>query len=123
MLLEKINLAIVKTAYAQDIAAIEKEKVAPYEDIGDILSAALQISLVIAGLIVLLMVIMGGIQYMTSGGDKEEAQAAQKRITAALVGLVIVVSAYALAVIIEKVFGVSIVTGINLPEAQRQIGK
>ena len=123
MLLEKINLAIVKTAYAQDIAAIEKEKVAPYEDIGDILSAALQISLVIAGLIVLLMVIMGGIQYMTSGGDKEEAQAAQKRITAALVGLVIVVSAYALAVIIEKVFGVSIVSGINLPEAQRQIGK
>ncbi len=123
MLFDRINHAIVKTAYAQDIAPIQEEKVAPYSNIGDILSAALQISLVVAGLIVLMMVIMGGIQYMTSGGDKEEAQAAQKRITAALVGLVIVISAYALAVIIEKVFGVSIVTGINLPQADRQVGK
>lgn len=123
MLLDRINTALIKTAYAQDIGAIREEDVAPYSDIGNILSAGLQIALIVAGIIVLLMVIMGGIQYMTSGGDKEAAQAAQKRITAALVGLVIVVSAYALAVIIEKVFGVTIVTGITLPQATRQIGK
>ncbi len=123
MLLNRINHTIVKTAYAQDISPVQEEKVAPYSNIGDILSAALQISLIVAGLIVLMMIIMGGIQYMTSGGDKEQAQAAQKRITAALVGLVIIVSAYALAVLLEKVFGISIVSGITLPAADRQIGK
>ncbi len=123
MILKKLNTLFTKVVYAQDISPLREEEVAPYTNLGQILSTAVQISLVIAGIIVLLMVILGGIQYMTSGGDKEAAQAAQKRITAALVGLVIVVSTYAIAIILEQVFGIQIVSGINLPSAEHQIGK
>ncbi len=123
MILEKLNSLFTRVVYAQDITPVREEDVAPYTNLGQLLTTAIQISLVFAGIIVLLMVIFGGIQYMTSGGDKEEAEAAQKRITAALVGLVIVVSTYAIALIIEQVFGIQIVSGIKLPEAQRRIGQ
>ncbi|MEA2020221.1 MAG: hypothetical protein U9M98_00620 [Patescibacteria group bacterium] len=123
MILKELNTLFTKVVYAQDISPLREEEVAPYTNLGQILSTAIQIALVGAGIVVLLMVIWGGIQYMTSGGDKEAAQTAQKRITAALVGLVIVVSAYAIAVIVEQVFGIQIVSGINLPTAEHQIGK
>lgn len=115
-------LSLIGTVYAQDIVPIPPEKV-PFENLGDLLASGIQIALLAAGLIVLMMVIWGGIQYVTSGGDKELAQKAQQRITAALAGLVIVIAAYAIAVILEKVLGIRIVSGITFPAAPRQIGK
>ena len=112
---------LIGTVYAQDIKMIP-ETVTPFKNLGDLLASGIQIALLAAGLMVLMMVIWGGIQYVTSGGDKELAQAAQKRITAALVGLVIVVAAYALAVILEKVLGIKIVSGITFPAAPNVVG-
>lgn len=114
-------LSLIGTVYAQDITAIGSE-VTPFENLGDLISSGIQIALLGAGLMVLLMIVWGGIQYVTSGGDKELAEAAQKRITAALVGLVIIVAAYAVAVILEKVFGIKIVSGITFPAAPNIVG-
>ena len=113
---------LIGTVYAQDISAVGPE-VTSFPDLGQLMASGLQIALLAAGLIVLVMVIWGGIQYVTSGGDKELAQAAQKRITAALVGLVIVVAAYAIALILEKVLGIRIVSGINFPAAPQVVGE
>ena len=113
---------LIGTVYAQDISPVGPE-VTSFPNLGQLLASGLQIALLVAGLLVLVMVIWGGVQYVTSGGDKELAQAAQKRITAALVGLVIVVASYAIALILEKILGIKIVSGINFPAAPQVVGE
>lgn len=52
--------------------------------------------------------LFGGIQYIFAGGDKEAVQRAQKRITNALIGIVIVLSVFAITFVVEVLFGISI---------------
>lgn len=48
----------------------------------------------LAGGIALVLLVIGGIQYMISGGDKVAVEQARGRITAAVVGLMIVFGGY-----------------------------
>ena len=63
---------------------------------------------VIAALIFFFMFIAGGIQWMTSGGDKAATEAARGRITAALIGLVIVFLVYAILKLIDVLLGIDL---------------
>jgi hypothetical protein len=64
--------------------------------------------LVVAGVVAFLWLLVGGLQWILAGGDKEGTEKARKKITNALIGLAIVFSAYALAFLVESIFGVSI---------------
>jgi len=66
------------------------------------------LALGVAGVITFFMLLAGGIQYITAGGDKERTQAASKRVTHALIGLAIVFSIFAIIYIAETLFGISI---------------
>jgi len=61
-----------------------------------------------AGLILLLMLIMGGFQMLTSAGDPEKVKAGQGKITTAVIGFLIVFAAYWLMQIIEVLLGFKI---------------
>ena len=87
-----------------------------FTNIGELLGNIIIASMVIAGLMVFFYLIMGGIQYITSGGDKAQAEAARNRITYALIGLVIVVGSFAIIKLIESFFGLSILNP-RLPTA------
>jgi len=65
-----------------------------YNSLDDLISDVLGYLFAAAGLIAITFLVVGGIQYMMSGGDKMGVQAAQGKITGALVGLVIVVCSY-----------------------------
>lgn len=73
--------------------------------IPDIITAGLQLILVVAALIFFFILVLGGIKYILSGGDKAQTEAARNQITAALVGLVIVFAAWAIASLISTFFG------------------
>ena len=75
--------------------------------LGDIMSALLTIIFPIAGLILLLMLIYGGYNFMFSGGDPKKAQAAKDIITTALIGFIIIFIAYWMTNIIGRMLGVS----------------
>lgn len=47
-------------------------------------------------LLVLVYLVWGGIQWITSGGDKQGTEAARGKITGAIVGIIIVAVAYAI---------------------------
>lgn len=72
------------------------------------------IALGAAGIVAFLMLLIGGIQWVTSGGDKEAVDKARKRITNALIGLAITFSIFAIIFIVETLFGVSI-TEFTIP--------
>lgn len=72
------------------------------------------IVLVLAAIIFFFILVIGGIRWITSGGDKAQTEAARNQITAALIGLVIVFAAWAIIQLIQVFFGVNILGGMNL---------
>ena len=74
--------------------------------LGTILSQLLPYLFAIAGLLLLLYLLYGGLSLMLSRGDPKAAQSAKDKITGAVVGFVIVFVAYWLVQIIGTIFGI-----------------
>lgn len=91
---------------------------APLESltIGGIVSGLIRLILVIAALVFFFILVIGGIRWIASGGDKAQTEAARNQITAALVGLVIVFAAWAIVQLINTFFGINIFE-LSLPTA------
>lgn len=68
------------------------------------------IGFVIGVVVFFFMLIVGAIQWISSGGDKQGLEAARGRITSALIGIVILFSIFAIIKLIEIFFGISILT-------------
>lgn len=84
-------------------------------NLGQIISDAVIILLVIAVLISLFYLIWGGIRWITSGGDKAKVAEARSHIIAAVVGLVISFLAFFILTLILNIFHISLTT-IALPQ-------
>jgi len=63
--------------------------------LGHIVGKIIKAVLSVLGLVALIIFIVAGFQWMTSGGNKEKIQGAQKLMGSAVIGLVIIVIAYA----------------------------
>jgi len=87
-------------------------------DVGQLISAVVGTLLILAALMAFLFLILGGLQWITSGGDKGAMETARNKITHAIVGLIIVGAAWAIMVLVQNFLGVSIIgsQGINLPK-------
>lgn len=68
------------------------------------------LSLIIGVLIFFFIMIIGAIQWISSGGDKNALEEAKKKITNAIIGIIILFSVFALLKVIENFFGISILT-------------
>jgi hypothetical protein len=86
-------------------------------DVGQLISAAVGTVLIIASLLAFLYLILGGIKWITSGGDKAGMEEARNKITHAIVGLIIVGAAWAIMSLVQNFLGVQIIGGsINIPK-------
>jgi len=123
--LSSLAWGLVPVAYAVDKATtnVEGEGAFAYTELGSFIRIGMLALIIVAGLAAMLFLIMGGLQYITSGGDKMAAASARDKITYALIGLAVVVGSYALARVIETVFGVSIVSGIAWPGPDLWVGQ
>lgn len=83
-------------------------------DIGKLISNVIAVAFLLAGVMTFAFLIWGGIDWLTSGGDKTKTEAARNRITAALVGLAIVAASYAIMKLISYFFGVGDFLGGNI---------
>ncbi|MGB6838808.1 MAG: hypothetical protein WBD86_03680 [Microgenomates group bacterium] len=84
--------------------------------IGGMVSGFIRLILVIAALVFFFILVIGGIRWIVSGGDKTNTETARNQITAALVGLVIVFAAWAIVQLINTFFGIDIFS-LTLPTA------
>jgi len=69
-------------------------------------SGFISILLIAASLLSFFFLLFGGIKWITSGGDKDKAVSAQKTMTAALIGLVIAFSVWAIIGVVYSFFGI-----------------
>lgn len=66
--------------------------------------------LIVGAVATLFLLLWGGIQVMTAGADKAATEAARGRITAAVIGLLILFSTFAIMKLLETILGVSLLT-------------
>lgn len=83
-----------------------------------IITGLVQLILIAAAVIAFVFLIIGGIKWITSGGDKAATEAARGTITAALVGLLIVFGAWAIIQLVQTFFGITILGELKIPKLQ-----
>ena len=80
----------------------------PFAQLGTLISGGVGIILIIAALAAFIFLIMGGLQWITSGGDKAKVEEAQNKIQAALIGLFVVFAAWAIMLVVGQVLGIDL---------------
>jgi len=68
------------------------------------------IILIVGSLAFFFMFILGAVRWISSGGDKGQVESARTQITQALTGLVVMFSVYAVALLLNTIFGVDLLT-------------
>lgn len=61
-----------------------------------VINTVIQVMLIIGGIIAVIMIILGGIRYMTSNGDQADVKAAKDTILYAVIGLIVAALAFAI---------------------------
>lgn len=107
-------LASASTALAQNVIQgpqvanpnnLNNPPVGFANNLGNILTGILSFVMVIAALLVLFYLILGGIEWITSGGDKGKTESARNKITAAVIGIIILAAAFAITQVIVRFLG------------------
>jgi hypothetical protein len=75
---------------------------------GDVASRAILFAIALAGLYFFFQLITSGVSFMTSMGDEGKIKNAQKQVTNAGFGLIIIICAFFLMQIIQKITGISV---------------
>jgi len=79
--------------------------------LGQLVSALTGLAILISAILCFLYLVWGGIEWIASGGDKAAMESARNRITAAFVGLTIVLVAWAIMKMLETFFGITVLGG------------
>lgn len=77
------------------------------EGTGRIVGSIINLLMVVASLLALLYLILGGLQWITSGGDKNGMESARNKISHAIIGLIIVGAAWAIWVLVGNFLGIN----------------
>lgn len=107
---------IIKTLIAQglDVPGLDDPVQGPLGPeladltIAGIVSKLLDIVFPIAGIALLVFIVWGGFDYMTSMGDPKKAAAARTKMTSALIGFIIIIAAYFIVRIVDSIFGLGV---------------
>lgn len=86
----------------------------PHGTFSPIIRTGITMLLVLAVILAILSFIWGGINWITSGGDKQKIQAARARITYSIIGLVVALLAFAIVAVVGRFFGISLFSIIHI---------
>ncbi len=81
-----------------------------------IMGSLIRLIFFIAGLMALVFMLLGGLAWVQSAGDEKKVGEAQKKITASVIGLVVMIAVLSLVIFLEQVvFGGKFCLGISCP--------
>lgn len=84
------------------------DKIAQISDLQGIFQNIVQVILALAGIVFFFLLLTGGFKYITSGGDPKAVEGAQKTLTYAIGGLILIVLSYLFLVFIKQITGVDV---------------
>jgi len=77
-------------------------------NLGQLVSRILQFMLPLAGIILLIVLIWGGFDFMMSQGNPEKLKSAQAKITAGFIGFFILIFSYLIVRLLSTIFGLQV---------------
>ena len=87
--------------------------------IGSIISFLVAFIIVVAFLAALLFIVIGAIQWITSGGDKQRVADARNHIISAVIGLIIIALTFVIVNVIITALGLGSLTSLRIPTLQQ----
>jgi hypothetical protein len=78
------------------------------EHLAYLVATFLKVALIAAGLLLLLYLVWGGFEWLTSGGSKEAVASAKNRLTAAFTGLVLILLVLVIINFIDWFFDINL---------------
>lgn len=99
-------LSLATVAFAQ-VTVPNNPGLFGFRSINQAISSVMNLVFFFALILVLIYLVWGGIQWITSGGDKAGTEAARGKITGAIVGIIIVSVAFAIYTILLNFVGVT----------------
>ncbi|GAB4218669.1 MAG: hypothetical protein Fur009_0650 [Candidatus Microgenomates bacterium] len=78
-----------------------------------VLTFLIRMFFVVAGLVALLYLLLGALEWITSGGNKDNVDKARQKIQAALVGLILIFAVLAIVMVMENILSIGL--GISQP--------
>ena len=79
-----------------------------------VVSGLMSLLFISALIIAFIWLVLGGIKWIISGGDKANVTAAREQVTQAIIGLAVVFLAWVLITIVAQLFGIGDVTSFSL---------
>lgn len=111
--------AVFAQLYGTPTGNVVPGAISNVSNIVSVVRAIVQFILVVAFVLAFVFLLIGGIRWITAGGDEKNVAAARNMITAALIGLVVVLVAFAIVKLVETFFGISIISnGIVIPRVE-----
>ena len=83
--------------------------------LADLFSNLIQALVMLAGVALFIMLLIGGFKYLTSGGDAKKTESGRSTIMWAIIGLVVMISSYAIIRVIEMFTGVEGLLEFRIP--------
>lgn len=78
------------------------------QNFADLIGSLLSVVMAIAMLSLLLMLVWGGLEWITAGGDKSKLESARSRIMQSIIGVVVLASAVAIFSLMQQILGVCV---------------
>jgi len=98
-------LVMAQPDMTQGLGQFQTETQLTNADLTTVIGRIVRIVIGFLGLIAVVIILIGGFQWMTSGGDEDKIKGAQKLMTNGVIGLFIVVIAYAIALFVMNIIG------------------
>lgn len=84
--------------------------VATIGSLASIFSNIMQAVVALSGVVLFIMLVIGGFNFLLSGGDQKKLEKAKGTVSNAIIGLVVLVCAYLILLIIKTFTGVDVTT-------------
>lgn len=94
-----LNIAAEKTGHTKGSKIFKNS-----DDISASIGLIIQVLISFIGVIFMILLVYGGILWMTAAGNDQQVDKAKKIIVESMIGLVIVVSAYAISILVIESF-------------------
>ncbi len=119
-----IKLALIPSALAASSDKVSDlgQALKPYPggqtQLGTLIPDLYAIAIILAGVAIFIFLVWGGIDWLTAGEDSEKIKSAQKKITNAVIGLAILLGAWALWWLILHITGLKNRFSTSTPSRQ-----
>lgn len=85
--------------------------------VADLIKKGLSLLIIVSFVAAFVWLILGGLKFITSGGDPKAVEGARSQITWGIIGLVVILCAYAIIRVVETFFNIAIISGtFSIPQ-------